>query len=96
MAAGGLAHCTLPPARTSSAVGHKTVEEIWYVLAGSGEIWREGNDESVELRTARCLTIPTGVAFQFRTTGPHPLEILIGTFPQWPGKEEAERVEGRW
>jgi mannose-6-phosphate isomerase-like protein (cupin superfamily) len=37
---GGLCHCTLPAGKTSSAVKHKTVEEIWYFLAGQGELWR--------------------------------------------------------
>jgi mannose-6-phosphate isomerase-like protein (cupin superfamily) len=32
---GGLAHCTLPSRRTSLAVRHKTVEEIWYFIEGT-------------------------------------------------------------
>ncbi len=36
----GLAHCRLPAHHTSTAVTHKTVEEIWYFLGGRGEIWR--------------------------------------------------------
>jgi mannose-6-phosphate isomerase-like protein (cupin superfamily) len=38
---GGLAHCTLPPGGVSSAVVHKTVEEIWYCLSGLGQVWRK-------------------------------------------------------
>jgi mannose-6-phosphate isomerase-like protein (cupin superfamily) len=30
---GGMAHCTLPPGGVSLAVRHKTIEELWYVLA---------------------------------------------------------------
>src|SRR5216117_2870669 len=38
---GGLCHCTLPSGRTSKAVKHKTVEEIWYFVQGIGEVWRK-------------------------------------------------------
>lgn len=40
---GGLAHFELPPAATTIAVCHRTVEEIWYVLSGRGEMWRKAN-----------------------------------------------------
>jgi len=96
--AGGVAHCALPPGATSSAVRHATVEEVWYVLNGEGEIWRsgDGDEEVVVARKDTCLTIPVGVSFQFRALGAVPLEILIGTFPRWPGPKEAIPVSGRW
>jgi mannose-6-phosphate isomerase-like protein (cupin superfamily) len=95
--AGGLAHCTLPAGRTSAPVRHRTVEEIWYVLSGLGEMWRgtDGDEEVVRLHERRAVTIPTGIAFQFRATTD--LRILIGTFPRWPGEDEAVPVSpGRW
>lgn len=96
--AGGLAHCTLPSGAVSAAVRHHTVREIWYVLAGRGEVWRGmgGESEVTAVEPDTCLTIPTGVSFQFRTLGQSPLEIMIGTFPAWPGPQEAEPVEGKW
>jgi mannose-6-phosphate isomerase-like protein (cupin superfamily) len=95
---GGLAHCTLPAGRTSMAVRHKTVDEVWYVLSGEGELWRGGSDEQevVRLHPARGLTIPVGVAFQFRSSGTEDLQVLIGTFPRWPGPEEAQPAEPHW
>ena len=95
---GGLAHCTLPKDRVTSAVRHRTVKEIWYVLSGAGELWRSRapDEEVVELVEGTCVTIPTGASFQFRTTGSVPLAILIGTFPRWPGPDEAEPVSGPW
>jgi len=95
--AGGLAHCMLPAGNISASVRHRTVKEIWYVLAGRGEVWR-GHDRDRETRTVQadvCLTIPTGVSFQFRALD-EPLEIMIGTFPNWPGPHEAEPVDGEW
>jgi mannose-6-phosphate isomerase-like protein (cupin superfamily) len=94
--AGGVAHCALPAGATSRAVRHGTVEEIWFVIAGVGEMWREGQEEAVHLHAGRCVTIPIGVAFQFRSTGLQTLEILIGTFPQWPGADEAQPAAGLW
>jgi len=35
---GGMAHFELPPGQTSSAVTHKTVEEIWFFLSGRGQM----------------------------------------------------------
>ena len=90
--AGGLAHCKLPPGTSSGAVRHQTVKEVWYVLSGRGKMWRgrDKNDETVDITPGTCLTIPTGVSFQFRAASDAPLEIMIGTFPAWPGPGEAE------
>jgi mannose-6-phosphate isomerase-like protein (cupin superfamily) len=95
---GGLAHCTLPAGGTSLPVAHKTVNEIWYFLEGRGEVWRRAGDEEevTEVAPGRCLTIPTGTAFQFRNTGDQPLRFVISTMPAWPGPDEARSVEGRW
>src|SRR3989442_12298649 len=75
---GGLAHFELAPGRTSIAVRHRTVEEIWFVLSGRGEMWRklECQDDVVPVESGVCVTIPLGTCFQFRTLGPEPLRAL--------------------
>ena len=40
LAGGGMAHFTLAPGQVSAAVVHRTVEEIWYVVAGRGQMRR--------------------------------------------------------
>ena len=95
---GGLAHCTLPSRKTSLAVRHKTVEEIWYFIEGTGEVWRQMGSKK---RTTRvhadvCITIPLGCHFQFRNTGDAPLCFVIATIPRWPGKSEALKVADHW
>ena len=97
MRGGGLAHCVLPPGKTSKAVTHRSVEEIWYCLSGEGEIWRKLDDTEclAQLRPNISITIPTGAHFQFRNTGSEPLRILIATMPPWPGEEEAVEVPDR-
>jgi mannose-6-phosphate isomerase-like protein (cupin superfamily) len=91
-------HCSLPPGRTSLAIRHRTVEEIWFVLAGRGQVWRRlgGREEVVDVEPGVALTIPLGVEFQFRTVGPEPLRFVIATIPPWPGAEEAVRVKDYW
>ena len=95
---GGVVHCTLPPGRTSLAVRHRTVEEIWYVLGGRGQVWRGlgPREEVVDVEPGVALTIPLGVHFQFRTVGSEPLRFVIVTIPPWPGAEEAVRVKDHW
>jgi mannose-6-phosphate isomerase-like protein (cupin superfamily) len=95
---GGLCHCTLPPGQTSTAVTHKTVDEIWYFLQGQGEVWRKQGDqeECVTVQPGVCLTIPLSTHFQFRNTGKENLCFVIATMPPWPGADEAEAVKGYW
>ena len=98
LSGGSLCHCTLPPGRTSHAVRHRTVEEMWYCIGGYGEVWRrQGSREDViEIGPGVSLTIPLGTEFQFRTLGDAPLQLVIATIPPWPGADEAVRVPDFW
>jgi mannose-6-phosphate isomerase-like protein (cupin superfamily) len=96
--AGGMAHFQLPAGATSRAVTHRTVEEIWYIVGGRGEMWRMqgAREEVVPLTPGVCLTIPLGTHFQFRALGPEPLAAIGVTMPPWPGPAEAAVVRGPW
>lgn len=100
MNCGGLAHCTLPPQRISSAVKHKSVDEIWYFISGKGQVWRKQDREQktkpVDVEAGTSLTIPVGTHFQFRNKGTVPLCFIIATIPPWPGPDEAVQVDGFW
>ncbi|MEE8436076.1 MAG: cupin domain-containing protein [bacterium] len=93
-----MVHCTLAPGEVSRAVRHRTVEEVWYFLAGRGEVWRrfDGQEEVTAVRPGTSLNIPLGADFQFRNPGAEPLVFLIVTMPPWPGEKEAEPVRGHW
>jgi mannose-6-phosphate isomerase-like protein (cupin superfamily) len=95
---GSMVHCTLPPGSVSLAVEHRTVDELWYVLAGSGELWRaqDMREEVVPLLPGTAHSIPLGTRFQFRNTGAVPLAFVIVTMPPWPGMDEAVRVPDHW
>ena len=98
LSGGSVAHFLLPPGQVSRAVRHRTVEEIWYVLSGKGEMWRshEGHAGISSLFVGTCLTIPVGCVFQFRCLGTEPLAAVAVTMPPWPGEDEAEGVKGNW
>ena len=98
LAHGGMAHFSLSPGQISTAVTHRTVEEIWYIVAGRGEMWRNqtGREEIVPLEPGVCLTIPLGTQFQFRSTGVEALAAVAVTMPPWPGDAEAVVVQGKW
>ena len=96
---GSMAHFSLAPGKVSLAVAHRTVEELWFITAGEGEMWRaqSGHEEIVALRPGVSLSIPLGTHFQFRSTGTVPLEAVAITMPPWPDTpDEAYAVTGRW
>ncbi len=95
---GSMVHCTLPPGAISMAVKHLTVEEVWYVTQGRGQVWRknEGTASVVDVEPGLSLSIETGTHFQFRNTGDNDLCLIIVTIPPWPGEQEAVRVEDFW
>lgn len=95
---GGMAHFELAPGKTSRAIMHQTVEEIWFFISGQGEMWREQDGESqiAEVYPGVCITIPLGTRFQFRSLGHDALEAIGVTMPPWPGAGEALFVEGPW
>jgi len=80
------------------AVAHRTVEELWFVLAGRGEMWRRQgrHEEVVALEPGVCLSIPLGTHFQFRASPTESVSAIAVTIPPWPGEHEAEFVTGPW
>ena len=95
---GSMAHFTLAPGQVARAVTHRTVEELWYIVAGRGRMWRRlaGEDLIVDLRRGVSLAIPVGAHFQFRNDGRTPLVAVAVTMPPWPGEDEAATVTGVW
>jgi mannose-6-phosphate isomerase-like protein (cupin superfamily) len=93
-----MAHFELACGRCSIAIQHRTVDELWYVLAGSAELWRkQGNrEEIVTLTPGMSFSIPQGTRFQLRSTGSLAFAAIGVTMPPWSGPEEAVKVEGPW
>jgi mannose-6-phosphate isomerase-like protein (cupin superfamily) len=95
---GSMATFTLQPGQVSAAVRHRSVEELWHVIAGRGRMWRRDavSEEIVALEPGLCLSVPLGTAFQFRCDGDAPLVAVAVTMPPWPGADEAGIVQGAW
>jgi mannose-6-phosphate isomerase-like protein (cupin superfamily) len=90
-----LVEVRLAAGASSRPVRHRTVEEIWYFVAGTGRVWRRSPDGAAaieEVGPGRCLVIPTGWAFQFQAGPDADLRFLCYTSPPWPGDFEAERL----
>lgn len=95
---GSMAHFELAPGTASAAVAHRSVEELWYVVAGAAEMWRsqDGHEEVTTLTPGCSLSLPLGTRFQFRSLGPGPFRAVGVTMPPWPGHDEAFAVQGQW
>lgn len=95
---GSMAHFELGAGRVARAVTHRTVEEVWFVVAGRGEMWRRQGEreETVALEPGVCLTIPLGTHFQFRASPTEAIAAVGVTMPPWPGESEAVAVRGPW
>jgi mannose-6-phosphate isomerase-like protein (cupin superfamily) len=97
-----VAHFRLPAGATSVPSRHRTITEIWFVIAGSGECWRrspDGVEEVVPVGPGTGLLVAAGVAFQFRAHGSGPLDALGVTMPPWLASGAGEvdvPAEGRW
>ena len=98
LSAGSFAHFELPAGAVSRAIVHRSVEEIWFFVAGRGELWRRAGDqeEVVAVAAGVSATIPLGTRFQFRASPEAPLAFVAVTMPPWPGEEEAVFVPGPW
>lgn len=95
---GGMAHFELAAGRVAKAVTHRSVDELWFVLAGRGQMWRRQgeHEEVVALEPGVCLSIPLGTHFQFRASATEAVSAVAITMPPWPGEAEAVPVQGPW
>ena len=91
-----LVEVTLAAGEVSKPVYHRTVEEIWYILEGTGQVWRcpptaaPDTVPPVPVGPGDALTIPTGWRFQFSADSGGTLSFLCHTTPSWPGEDEAQ------
>jgi len=91
--AASLVEVVLGPGRTSRAIRHRSVQEFWYFLAGSGHLWLRSPEASTgatrPVAPRDVVVIPTGWDFQFQAAGEEALRFLCFTVPAWPGESEA-------
>ena len=95
---GSMAHFKLHVGQVSQAVAHRSVEELWYIVAGQGQMWLRNSEQEniIMLSFGVSFAIPVGCHFQFRCDGSNALQAVGVTMPPWPGMDEAYAVPGRW
>lgn len=95
---GSMAHFELPANSVAKAVTHRTIEEIWFITQGHGQMWRRQgmHEEVVDLAPGLCISIPLGTCFQFRSMPHEAVSAVAITMPPWPGDGEAVLVDGPW
>ena len=88
---------TLHAGQVSRPVYHRTVEELWYILQGSGRVWRcspgvaePSQVAPLSVAPGDAMVIPTGWMFQFAADDVGDLRFLCVTMPPWPGDDEAQ------
>lgn len=100
-AGASMVEVVLPAGQVSRPVYHRTVEELWYILEGRGQVWRcppdadPGEFAPCPVQPGDALTIPPGWRFQFSADldAGAPLRFLCITLPPWPGPEEAQPAD---
>jgi mannose-6-phosphate isomerase-like protein (cupin superfamily) len=66
VSSGGMAHFEFPPGRTSPAVRHKTVDELWFFVSGRGRMWTsEGPEGGFDVFPGVCVASRSIRAFKF-------------------------------
>lgn len=94
---GNMTKCIFPAGMISNAVQHKTIEEIWYVLSGTAQLWLSCEEKIITLTADDALTIPVGVGFQINNAhSTKDFVVIITTMPPWPGDDEAMMIKGYW
>lgn len=68
-------HLLLPPGTSEGRHRHTGVEEIYYVMNGSGEA--QVNEETAAIRNGDAVPVLLGEAHAFRNNGSQDLEIMI-------------------
>ena len=94
-----LVEVTLDAGQVSRPVWHRTVEEIWYILEGHGQVSRcppgvtPETVQPVPISPGDALVIPTEWRFQFSADEGGLLRFLCYTSLAWSGPEEAPEAE---
>lgn len=96
---GSVERCVLDAGATSIAIRHRTVEELWVVLDGRGQIWRSPLLDAARydaIGPGDSLRIGPGTSVQFRANIDTDLVLLVARIPRWSGAHETEHVRGPW
>lgn len=94
---GSMARFEFSAGQVSQAVWHPELDELWYVIDGSGEMWRKKDQiSSIDaLAPGTCVSIPRHTAFQCRA-GRAGMIVIAVTLPAWSGDSNVIAAIGPW
>jgi len=80
---GELTHATCPSGRISHPAALDGLYEMFFVLAGKGQVWRSGGgyEGVTRLHPGRWVAMPPGTAFQYRAEADADLVFLVMVVP---------------
>jgi len=89
-----ISESVVKPGERTACVSHRTIEDIWYIVRGTGRFHRllpDGSEEqTAEVAAGDALLILTGYRFWVENTGADDLVFLCCDTPPWPGEGEAQ------
>jgi mannose-6-phosphate isomerase-like protein (cupin superfamily) len=76
-----LAEATIPAGGATAAHYHRTTEELYLVVEGTGRLSIDGEER--ELEQGDCALIPPGATHKLFNTGAGPLRVLCACAPAY-------------
>jgi mannose-6-phosphate isomerase-like protein (cupin superfamily) len=80
-----LAEATVPVGGATTAHYHRTIEELYYIVAGTGTM-RVGEEER-GVRRGDCIVIPPGAEHKLSNAGAEPLVLLCCCAPPYSDED---------
>ena len=80
-----LAEATVPPGGATTAHYHRTTEELYYIVGGTGRM--RIADEERDVRRGDCIVIPPGAEHKLTNTGAGPLVLLCCCAPAYSDED---------
>ena len=80
-----LAEATVPVGGATAAHYHRTIEELYYIVAGTGTM-RLGEEER-GVKGGDCIVIPPGAEHKLTNTGVDPLVLLCCCAPPYSDED---------
>ena len=95
---GELTHATCPSGRISHPAALDGLYEMFFVLAGKGQLWRSGGgyEGVTRLHPGRWVAMPPGTAFQYRAEADADLVFLVVVVPRWEKERYRTLDHGCW
>jgi mannose-6-phosphate isomerase-like protein (cupin superfamily) len=76
-----LAEATLAPGGATTAHYHRSTEELYLIVCGSGRLVLDGEERDV--KEGDCALIPPGATHKLSNTGDGPLRVLCACAPAY-------------